>query len=85
MRYVQIPGIDRPLSLLVFGTSRREKGTAGMVPLLDEFVGLGGNFIDTAMHYNAGESEKTLGEWMASRGNRGRIFLMTSDPFLPKS
>ena len=46
--------------------------------LLDAYVARGGNFIDTANNYQHEESEKWLGEWMASRrGMRERIVLAT--------
>ena len=32
--------------------------------ILDKFVELGGNFIDTANVYNEGQSEEIIGEWM---------------------
>ena len=32
--------------------------------ILDKFVELGGNFIDTANMYSQGESEEIIGEWM---------------------
>ena len=32
--------------------------------ILDRFVELGGNFIDTANAYSNGESEEVIGEWM---------------------
>ena len=32
--------------------------------ILDKFVELGGNFIDTADVYSHGESEEIIGEWM---------------------
>ena len=32
--------------------------------ILDKFVELGGNFIDTANMYSHGESEEIIGEWM---------------------
>ncbi|CAK45091.1 hypothetical protein CBS115989_1983 [Aspergillus niger] len=35
--------------------------------LLDKFYSLGGNFIDTANAYQAGQSEEWIGEWMATR------------------
>ncbi|GKZ35212.1 hypothetical protein AbraIFM66950_005805 [Aspergillus brasiliensis] len=35
--------------------------------LLDTFYTLGGNFIDTANAYQAGQSEEWIGEWMATR------------------
>lgn len=45
--------------------------------LLDSFVELGGNFIDTANNYQNEESETILGEWASSRGNRDMLFLAT--------
>ncbi|KAF9995450.1 hypothetical protein BGZ80_001365 [Entomortierella chlamydospora] len=45
--------------------------------ILDFFVSQGGNFIDTANFYQNEESEKWLGEWMASRDNRDQIVLAT--------
>lgn len=53
--------------------------------ILDEFYSQGGNFIDTANIYQAGESERWIGEWMAARGNRDEIVLATkfSSPSKP--
>ena len=45
--------------------------------MLDRFKELGGNFIDTANVYQAGESEQWLGEWMAARGNRDEMVIAT--------
>lgn len=45
--------------------------------ILDHFYSQGGNFIDTANGYQAGQSEIWVGEWMASRGNRDQIVLAT--------
>ncbi|WP_240037681.1 aldo/keto reductase [Glycomyces paridis] len=52
--------------------------------ILDRFVALGGNFIDTANCYmfwidggTGDESELLLGRWMASRGNRDDLVVAT--------
>lgn len=45
--------------------------------LLDSFVEAGGNFIDTANHYQDGESETWIGEWMAARQNRDQMVVAT--------
>lgn len=58
--------------------------------LLDRFVALGGNFLDTARIYSdwvPGESrrsERILGDWLQARGCRGRVVLATkgSHPFI---
>jgi aryl-alcohol dehydrogenase-like predicted oxidoreductase len=52
--------------------------------VLDAFVDAGGRSIDTADVYSAwipgnsgGESEKIIGEWLASRGHRDRVVIGT--------
>ena len=54
------------------------------VQVLDAFVEGGGNFIDTADGYSAwvpgnsgGESEETIGRWIAQRNNRDRLVIGT--------
>lgn len=41
--------------------------------ILDKFVEMGGNFIDTANNYQGGQSEAWLGDWMQERGNRDQM------------
>ena len=72
-----------PLSLggNTFGwTSDRDESFA----VLDAFVAAGGNVIDSADLYSVwaeghsgGESERVLGEWMESRGNRADVVIAT--------
>lgn len=53
--------------------------------MLDYFYSQGGNFIDTAVNYQNGESETWLGEWMAQNENRRHeMFLATkyTGPFM---
>lgn len=58
--------------------------------LLDRFVALGGNFVDTARIYSdwvPGElrrSERILGDWLRARGHRHRLVLATkgAHPFI---
>jgi len=45
--------------------------------VLDAYVEAGGNCIDTADVYSAGESELILGRWMKTRGNRDRVIIAT--------
>jgi aryl-alcohol dehydrogenase-like predicted oxidoreductase len=45
--------------------------------ILDHYLELGGNFIDTANVYNDGKSEEIIGQWMKERGTRDRIVLST--------
>jgi aryl-alcohol dehydrogenase-like predicted oxidoreductase len=62
--------LSRDLSPLVLGTmvlstADLEAGAA----LLDEYVRLGGNVIDTARVYGDGESERALGAWLERRAD----------------
>jgi len=52
--------------------------------VLDRFVELGGNFIDTANVYSGwvpgnqgGESETIIGRWLTERGTRGQVVIAT--------
>lgn len=52
--------------------------------VLDAYVAMGGNFIDTADVYSTwvagnagGESEVILGRWMKARGNRDKVVIAT--------
>src|SRR5713226_9206630 len=45
--------------------------------VLDAYVTLGGNFIDTADIYVTGESESVIGRWMKQRGNRDKVIIAT--------
>ena len=80
-----IPNTDLVVSSLCLGA-----GSIGSaIPkddayrLLDQFVDLGGNFLDTAEIYanwlpvEKSISEKTLGRWMQSRRNRDRLIVAT--------
>jgi aryl-alcohol dehydrogenase-like predicted oxidoreductase len=46
--------------------------------ILDHYVEVGGNFIDTANKYHGGETEEILGSWLSGReGLRDRMVLAT--------
>jgi aryl-alcohol dehydrogenase-like predicted oxidoreductase len=64
----------------VFGwTADEERSFA----VLDAYAQAGGNFIDTADTYGrhgsggAGESERMIGRWLATRGNREQVVIAT--------
>lgn len=82
MRYVTIPNTDLHVSQVCIGST--DLGSKVKAPetfaLLDEFIALGGNFIDSAHVYAPGTnsiSEKTIGQWMRNRGNREQVFIST--------
>lgn len=45
--------------------------------LLDAFYEAGGNFIDTASHYQDQRSEEIIGEWAEERGIRDQLVIAT--------
>ncbi|KAH8812292.1 norsolorinic acid reductase [Xylogone sp. PMI_703] len=45
--------------------------------ILDLFHSKGGNFLDTAINYQNGDSETWIGEWMASRDVRDQMVIAT--------
>ena len=82
MRNVKLGNTDLQVSTLCIGSdaigSRVDQATS--FQLLDFFKDKGGSFIDTANFYSSwyegcqgGESETTIGKWMAERGNRDQM------------
>ncbi len=71
----------------VFGWSIDERRS---FELLDAYVAAGGNFIDTADTYGrrgpggAGESERIIGRWITSRGNREQLVIATKVGMSPE-
>jgi 1-deoxyxylulose-5-phosphate synthase len=61
------------LGTVGFRTARRDAAFA----VLDAWAELGGDLVDTAAKYGAGESEVVLGGWLASRGVRDRVVVLT--------
>jgi aryl-alcohol dehydrogenase-like predicted oxidoreductase len=78
MRYGQITGVDKPLARIVQGTTVLDPGDeAASFALLDGVLAAGGTTFDTAQSYLDGDAERLLGRWMAERGNRQRVVVIT--------
>ncbi len=79
MRYAEIPGVG-PCSQLVLGTMAYTPDRQQQADdLLDAFLAIGGNAIDTAHNYGGeweGRSERAIGRWMQARGTRDRVLLV---------
>ncbi|KAH9018816.1 NADP-dependent oxidoreductase domain-containing protein [Lactarius deliciosus] len=58
-----------------YGMGSMDKETS--FELLDAYFDLGGNFIDTANHYQDGASEEFIGEWAEKRGVRDQLVIAT--------
>lgn len=72
-----------PLALgtMTFGTPRWGMDEAGSRAVMEQYVALGGNFIDTADVYAGGQSEEIIGKFIAERGLRGEMVLATKSGF----
>ena len=71
-----IPHIEKHLSTLALGTHfYRLESSATWFGILDHYLEQGGTVIDSARGY--GESEGVIGRWLAARGVRERVVLVT--------
>lgn len=85
MKYVTIPNTDLRVSQLCIGSAQFGAALTEQdaFALLDQFVKLGGNFIDTAHVYcnwipgSRSSSEKMIGKWLTTRGNRNQLVIAT--------
>ena len=76
MRYRHFAPLGRDLSCLVLGTAGYELAPLdASTELLDAFLDLGGNVIDTARQY--GNAEAIVSRWLRDRGGREEIVLAT--------
>jgi aryl-alcohol dehydrogenase-like predicted oxidoreductase len=74
MTYGSVPGIDPPISRLIMGTMVCSPSNMPYVhELLDHFVSVGGNCLDTARVYG---TEGAIGQWFSDRGRRDDIVLI---------
>lgn len=72
-----------PLALgtMTFGAGRWGADEVTSRAIFDAYVNAGGNFLDAADVYSAGESEIMLGRFMRERGNRDRMVVATKSGF----
>ena len=73
----QIPGLERPVSRIFFGTASAPVSTdePEASVLLDSVLSCGINAFDCARSY--GKAEQALGKWMESRGCREQVVLLS--------
>lgn len=62
------------VSILNFGSAQRTNPR-----LLNAVYDAGIRYIDTADCYTRGKAERTVGQWMADKGNRSEFFIVTKD------
>lgn len=82
MKYLTIDGIENQqpvkieVSPLILGSGDFfQFDPENVTRMLDTFVEIGGNTLDTAHQYIRGE--EIIGQWMKERGNRERITILT--------
>ncbi len=74
--YRNIPYVEKPVSRILFGSAFAPFDSGdGNDELLDAMLELGINAIDLARVY--GNAERNIGRWMAKRGNRDKLVLLT--------
>ena len=75
VKELALNGLGRDVSRLVLGTMLL---TDSDTDVLDEYVRLGGNAIDTARVYGDGSAERALGAWLEQRpGVRERLVIVS--------
>ena len=83
--YLNIPETDLKVCRIGLGTANAGLSGSGEGTgrLLDAYLGLGGNLIDTARVYSdwvkpeTGRSERVIGDWLRSRGRHDDAVLLT--------
>lgn len=77
MQYNHVHGIDRPISRLIMGSMVCHTDNMDLTrEVLDAYVEVGGNCVDTAYVYGGGKTEVAVGRWMRERGNRERMIML---------
>ncbi|MEM7681767.1 MAG: aldo/keto reductase [Planctomycetota bacterium] len=82
MTYAQVPGIDKPVSLLVMGCDNKLSFADG-APLWDRWLEVGGNAFDTAWMYAHRKMQRCLGQWIDDRGVRDDVVLLSKGAHTP--
>jgi len=77
MDYVRLGRSGLKVSRVCLGTMTfgREADEATSFKLMDRYVDVGGNFVDTADVYSSGGSEEVVGRWLQQRGSRDKVVL----------
>jgi len=79
MEYVKLGASGLRVSRICLGsmTFGREADEQMSFKIMDRYLELGGNFLDTADVYSAGGSEVVVGRWLKQRGARDSLVLAT--------
>src|SRR5947209_5934479 len=77
MKYHPFPPLGRDLSRLVLGSMVFSLEALDLTyDLIETWLELGGNIIDTAHVYSGGNSERAMGRWFQERGRRQDVVVL---------
>jgi aryl-alcohol dehydrogenase-like predicted oxidoreductase len=78
MNTISIKGFAKPVSQLIMGTDFfRLNNPDEVSDIMEKYLAIGGNTLDTAFVYCGGESEQAIGRWLKETGKRAEINLLT--------
>src|SRR6266702_4157647 len=78
MRYSAFPPLNRDLSRLVLGSMVFSLEALDLpYDLIEAWLELGGDIIDTAHVYSGGNSERAMGRWFQERGRRDDVTVLS--------
>ncbi len=84
MEYGRVPGVQKPVSRLIFGVDKISIADFPMAAaMLDDYFQRGGNTFDTAHIYSMGVCEKALGQWVSNRGIREQAVIIGKGAHTP--
>ncbi len=78
----RLPGLRKEASQIILGAMCLNEAPLAFI-LYDDFFERGGNAFDTAYVYGGGKSERILGQWLAQRGIRDQVVLITKGAHSP--
>src|SRR4051794_4675591 len=78
MKYSPFPPLNQDLSRLVLGSMVFSLEALDLTyDLIETWLELGGNIIDTAHVYSGGNSERAMGRWFQERGRRNEVTVLS--------
>ena len=82
MEYTNVKGLVTGVSDIAFGTATSTlEDEAKIHDMLDYYVSIGGNYIDTSRFYGRGSgiqhTEELLGRWLAKGDNRSKVIIQS--------
>jgi len=78
MKSIRVKGVDKDISSLVMGSDYFTPEKMDLVTeVLNNYMEIGGNTIDTAYIYYGGKSEEAIGIWMEENKRRDDVIILT--------